>query len=210
MIDALATHALGDDSLINLSRNDLELILGNQDTANEVMDLYQRLHQSRKAHEKDFLDGAGSNSPAKSNNVGSMEEMLNRATTAAMNSRLQGGGSGLEMMPMIAEMAKAINALSEQVNIIARQVSEKPKTVANPVKIQIRQIQEKMTQLQKGKEEKAVTDYQMLMQMNALMNPDGIRRMRSGPMRSSNDYMRNDRLKHKDQLMGVHSIPDAL
>ena len=146
-----------------------------------------------------------------------------RAATSGEKSDSVGGaaaarggdlGSFSAYMPMMSEMAKAINALSEQVNSIAREVSERPSKVAAPVKIQVHKIEEKMLALQKANATAAPMNREMLLQMNALLNPGGVRRMRSGGLRpGSNEYARSpngfDRHSHK-HLLGVHSVPDAL
>ena len=214
---------MGDDSLIRLGRDDLAEILGDKKSANLALELYLQLEDSRKASEGDMAEdthpgNAQMHEGAEANN--SIEEMLRALTLSSVNSgahRDRGSAAGIStVMPMFSEMAKAINALSDQVNSIAKKVSKAPEKVAVPVKIQIDKIQHQMLELQKSNAASLPMDREMLLQMNALLNPNGVRRMRSGGLRpGSSEYMRSpkksyDRHKHKQHLMGLHSVPDEL
>ena len=228
--DALATHALGDDSLIKLGRDDLAEILGDKEIANEVLDLYHMLEISRKEFEGNCEGNFEGDCEGGEDNIfqGSMHadnqgfemspnmemsDFLNNLTKNAVNSQNNVRERGLSLstvLPMMSEMAMAINALSEQVNTIAQVVIQQPSKVAAPVKIQVKKIEEKMLELHKMNTSALAMDRQMLMQMNALLNPSGggVRRLRSGGLRGN--QKRDVKSQNHKQLLGLHSLPDAL
>ena len=194
--------------------------------ADEVLDLYHMLEHSRKEFEGDIEEDGEARSGQGASEAGAGDKLIENMLTAVTNASMNGGGGGGEFrggggagsfsayLPMMSEMAKAINALSEQVSSIAREVSEKPGKVAAPVRIQVEKIEKKMFALQKANAAAAPMNREMLLQMNALLNPGGVRRMRSGGLRpGSNEYMRSpngyERHNHK-HLLGLHSVPDAL
>ena len=84
--------------------------------------------------------------------------MLSAATTASLK-RDQGGESGniSIFMPMMNEMAKAINALSEQVTHIARSVSDN-QIKSDPVHIEIKTIQTQIEEIRKATDTQPLLD----------------------------------------------------
>ncbi len=165
--DVLATHALGEDSRIRLTLDDLTQILGDREVATEVISLYGKLEHSRKLIEAKNDDGEDGGEEegevAADAAVGAgTTPMLNVDTIAGAHGAGfgsaggggAGGGAGGPSPNAMAEMVRAINSLNKQVQALANVPSNNsPAPIRRKRADQIRRLksQDNLSELKKAR-----------------------------------------------------------